>query len=239
MRLQGKRVLVTGGGSGIGAAVAERFRAEGAQVVTGDLRGGDIELDVRSWDANVAAVAHTVARLGGLDTIVCNAGRPGTGTPETLDEATWDDAFAVNAKSVFLLAKASWQHLAQSRGCIIATASITATTPTQAQLAYCPSKAAALSTIKCLALDGAKLGIRANAVLPGFTHTPMMHDWANAKPDPQATLDFVSGLHPLGRLGETSDIAGAFVYLASDEACWVTGAAVPVDGGLTTGLWGG
>ena len=239
MRLNGKRVLVTGGASGIGAAIATRFRAEGAQVVVGDLRGGDVELDVRSAAANAAAVAYTVERLGGLDTVVCNAGRPATGTALDTSEADWDDTMAINVRGIYLMARAAWPHLETSRGSILATASITAISATQNQIAYCTSKAAAMMTIKCLALDGAKAGIRAACVLPGFTHTPMFEAWADAMPDPAATRAAIGGMHPLGRLGDPADIAAAFVYLASDDAAWVTGTALIVDGGLTTGLWGG
>ena len=92
---------------------------------------------------------------------------------------------------------------------------------------------------KCLALDGAKAGIRANCVCPGFTQTPMIEGYFADQLDPQAARDFAVGLHPLGRMGTPRDIADAFVYLASDEAAWVTGQALVVDGGLTSGIWGG
>lgn len=239
MRLNGKRVLVTGGASGIGAAIAERFREEGAQVVVGDLRGGDVELDVRSAAANKAAVAFTVDRLGGLDTVVCNAGRPATGTAIDTSEVDWDDAMAVNAKSIYLAAQAAWPHLEASRGSILATASVCAFWATQNQVAYCASKAAAMMLTKCLALDGASAGIRAACVCPGFTRTPMLEQWADGQPDPAAARAGAAAMHPLGRLGAPVDIANAFVYLASDEAAWVTGTAIVVDGGLTTGLWAG
>ena len=239
MRLNGKRVLVTGGASGIGAAIVERFREEGARVVVGDLRGGDVELDVRSAASNRAAVAFTVEQLGGLDTVVCNAGRPATGTAIDTSEADWDDAMAVNAKGIYLAARAAWPHLEASHGAILATASITAISATQNQAAYCASKAAAVMLIKCLALDGAKAGVRAACVLPGFTRTPMLEQWADGQPDPAAARAGAAAMHPLGRLGEPADIAAAFVYLASDDASWVTGTALVVDGGLTTGLWGG
>jgi NAD(P)-dependent dehydrogenase (short-subunit alcohol dehydrogenase family) len=239
MRLNGKRVLVTGGASGIGAAIVERFRAEGARVVVGDLRGGDVELDVRSAAATDAAVAFAVERLGGLDSVVCNAGRPAPGTALDTPEDAWDDTLAINAKSIYLMARSAWPHLEASKGSILATASICSTTATQNQIAYCASKAAAMMTIKCLALDGAKVGIRAACVLPGFTRTPMLEAWADGQPDPAAARAGAASIHPLGRLGEPDDIASAFVYLASDDARWVTGAAIAVDGGLTTGLWGG
>jgi NAD(P)-dependent dehydrogenase (short-subunit alcohol dehydrogenase family) len=92
---------------------------------------------------------------------------------------------------------------------------------------------------KCLALDGAKAGIRANCVCPGFTETPMLERFLAGKPDPEATRAWAASLHPLGRLGAPRDLAEAFVYLASDEASWVTGTALVVDGGLTSGIWAG
>ena len=239
MRLNGKRVLVTGGASGIGAAIVERFREEGARVVVGDLRGGDVELDVRSAAANRAAVAFTVEQLGGLDTVVCNAGRPATGTVIETLEADWDDTMAVNVKATYLMAQAAWPHLSASRGSILATASVCAFWPTQNQAAYSASKAAVMMLTKCIALEGANEGIRAACVCPGFTRTPMLEQWADGQPDPAAARASMTAMHPLGRLGSPTDIANAFVYLASDDAAWVTGTAIVVDGGLTTGLWEG
>ena len=238
-RLDGKRAFVTGGASGIGAEVVRRFSEEGAEVVSGDLRGGDVEIDVRSRASVGAAVAAAVERLGGLDTIVCNAGRPIVGAAHELDEAEWDDGLAVNLKGIYLCAQAAWPHLEESRGSILATASMAGIWATQDQAAYCASKAGAIMLVKCLALDGAKAGIRAACVCPGFVRTPMLERFYDGLPDPDAARAAGAMLHPLGRLGEPVDIANAFVYLGSDEASWVTGTALVVDGGLTSGLWGG
>jgi NAD(P)-dependent dehydrogenase (short-subunit alcohol dehydrogenase family) len=239
VRLQGKRVLITGGGSGIGAAIAERFRVEGATVVVADLDGGDLVVDVASRASVDAAVAEAVERLGGLDTLVCNAGRPVVGAVHELDEADWDLGLATNLKSIFLCARASWPHLTESRGSIAITASVVGLWGSGGQAAYCASKAGAVMLAKCLALDGAKAGIRANCVCPGFTETPMLERFLGAQPEPGAARVGATALHPLGRLGRPSDVADAFVYLASDEASWVTGSALVVDGGLTSGIWGG
>src|SRR5262249_50311228 len=107
-RLSGKRALVTGGASGIGAAIAERFRVEGADGVTGGVNGGDVMLDVRTSASGESALAEVVARLGGLDAVVCNAGRPVVGPVHELAEAEWDDGLATNLKGVYLTAKAAW-----------------------------------------------------------------------------------------------------------------------------------
>ena len=108
-----------------------------------------------------------------------------------------------------------------------------------ADAAYCASKAGVIMLTKCLALDGARQGIRANCVCPGYTQTPMIDGYFDAQPDPGAAREFAARMHPLGRLGLPRDHADAFVYLASDEAAWVTGTALVVDGGLTSGIWGG
>jgi NAD(P)-dependent dehydrogenase (short-subunit alcohol dehydrogenase family) len=239
VRLRGKRVLIAGGGSGIGAAVAQRFREEGAAVVAADLAAGDIPLDVRSRASVDAAVNATVDRLGGIDTLVCNAGRPVVGAAHELDEADWDDGLATNLKGVFLCARAAWPQLAASRGSIAITASVVGLWGSGGQAAYCASKAGAVMLAKCLALDGAKAGIRANCVCPGFVETPMLERFLAEQPDAESARAGATALHPLGRLGVPRDIADAFVYLASDEASWVTGSALVVDGGLTSGLRGG
>jgi NAD(P)-dependent dehydrogenase (short-subunit alcohol dehydrogenase family) len=238
-RLEAKRAFVTGGATGIGAAIAARFRAEGASVLVADLDGGDVTCDVRSSASVEAAVATAADRLGGLDTVVCNAGRPVLGALHELDEADWDDGLATNLKSIYLCARASWPFLTESKGTILITASVVGLTGSGGQAAYCASKAGAVMLAKCLALDGAKAGIRASCVCPGFVETPMLERFLAGQPDPAAARAAATGLHPLGRLGRPEDVADAFVYLASDEAAWVTGAALVVDGGLTSGIQGG
>ncbi len=238
-RLDGKRALVTGGGSGIGAAIASRFREEGAAVLTADVVDGDLECDVRSRASVEACVGAVAERLGGLDALVLNAARPVVGAVHELEEAEWDDGLATNLKSVYLCAKAAWPHLVDSRGSISITASVVGLWGSGGQAAYCASKAGAVMLAKCLALDGAKAGIRANCVCPGFTETPMLERFLAGQPDPEATRAWAAGIHPLGRLGVPRDLAEAFVYLASDEAAWVTGTALVVDGGLTAGIWAG
>jgi NAD(P)-dependent dehydrogenase (short-subunit alcohol dehydrogenase family) len=239
-RLQGKRAFVTGGASGIGAAVAARFREEGASVVVADLAGGDVTCDVSSGVAVASAVTEAAQRLGGIDTLILNAGRPIVGALHELDEADWDDGLATNLTSIFLCTKAAWPHLlAAGGGSISITASVVGLQGSQNQAAYCAAKAGAVMLARCLALDGAKAGIRANAVCPGFVETPLLERFLAEQDDPDASRAGATALHPLGRLGQPLDVAGAFVYLASDDAAWVTGTALTVDGGLTAGIWGG
>ncbi len=235
-RLAGKRALVTGGASGIGATTVDRFRREGAEVVAADLHGGDVTMDVRSSSSIEAGIAAALERLDRLDAIICNAGVPAVGAAHELDERTWDEAMATNLTGVFLTARAAWPHLRKSRGSIAATASVVGLWASAGQAAYCATKAAVVMLTKCMALDGAAHGIRANCVCPGFVQTPMLERFLAAQSDPDSARTASTALHPVGRLGLASDVADAFVYLASDEAGWVTGTALVVDGGLTAGI---
>jgi NAD(P)-dependent dehydrogenase (short-subunit alcohol dehydrogenase family) len=253
-RLEGKVALVTGAGSGIGKETALRFAAEGARVAAADLKGdtarataaeigGDalgLELNVTSAASIAAGLDALLAHFGGIDVVVNNAGVTIVGSIMDLDEELWDRELDTNLKSIFLVSRAAWRHLvARGGGCILVTASVCATHALQNDAAYCASKAGAAMLTQCMALDGAKVGIRANCVLPGFIDTPMIHGYFNDQPDPEASRQGAEAMHPLGRLGSPRDIADAFVYLASDDARWVTGTRLVVDGGLTTGLWGG
>ena len=236
-RLAGLRSFVTGGGSGIGAGIVGLFRDLGAEVCSADLSGGDIEVDVTSAASVRDGITKAVESLGGLDVVVCNAGIPIVGSIDALEEDTWDRGFDVNVKGVYLTAKYAWSELAKSKGTILATASAVGLVASPGQPAYCASKAAVGMLIRTIALEGAPLGIRANSVCPGFTRTPLVDRFFTAAEDYAAAEADAIRLHPLGRLGTTSDIAQAFAFLASREASWITGASLPVDGGMSAGLW--
>ena len=228
-RLSGKRALVTGGASGIGASIVERFREEGATCVVTDLQNADVICDIRDGHAISEAVATAVTTLGGLDLLVLNAARPCVGPLWDIDDATWDDTIATNLTSIHRFVRAAWTHLSASRGTVLLTGSVVGLDGSANQATYCASKAGVVMLTKCLAIDGAPFGVRANCVCPGFTQTPMLETFLADQDDP-------AGLHPAGRLGLPRDIADAFVYLGSDEAAWVTGVALPVDGGLLAGI---
>jgi NAD(P)-dependent dehydrogenase (short-subunit alcohol dehydrogenase family) len=252
-RLAGKVALVTGAGSGIGQATAHRFAEEGALVAAADVRaeaaretaGGldgaiAVELDVASRQSVEAGLQAAVQALGGLDVVVNNAGVTIIGAAHELGEEDWDRELDTNLKSVYLVSKAAWPLLLErGGGAIVNTASIAGLWAIPADAAYCASKAGVIMLTKCMALDGAKAGIRVNCVCPGYTETPMIEGYFAGQPDPAEARRFATRLHPLGRLGRPRDIADAIVYLASEEAAWVTGAALVVDGGLTSGIWGG
>lgn len=250
-RLAGKACLVTGAGSGIGRATAIRFAAEGASVAVADIRpaaaeataeeigDGAIALaaDVTSAESATAAVDSACAAFGGIDVVVNNAGVTIVGAVHELEEDDWERELATNLKSVYLVSKAAWPRLLdRGGGSIVNTASIAGLWAIPADAAYCASKAAVIMLTKCMALDGAGSRIRVNCVCPGYTQTPMIDGYFQDQPDPHQARRLAEGLHPLGRLGRPDDIADAMVYLSSDEAAWVTGTALVVDGGLTAGI---
>lgn len=251
-RLDGARVVITGAGTGIGRAIAARCVGEGARVAVMDIDGPalravaqelgaelSLEVDVSDRASVQAGVAQAAERLEGLDRLVNNAGIPMVGAVHELVEADWDRVLDVNLKGMYLMSNAMWPHLrAAGGGAIASTASVAGMWGTQGQAGYAAAKAGVIMLTKCMALDGAHDSIRVNCVSPGFTLTPMLERYLNGQPDPAAAHAAISARHPLGRLGEPADIADAFVYLLSDEARWITGTNLVVDGGLTSGIWG-
>ncbi len=238
-RLTGKRALVVGGSPGIGSTIVERFREERADVVVADLPRDDahidVAVDVRDSSQVARAVDTAVERLGGLDTLVYNAGVVPAGGIEDLDFEAWSDVMRINVDGAFICARAAWPHLRDGGGAILTTASGAGIRAMTDRIGYCTSKAALVMLTQCLALEGAPHGIRANAVCPGFIDTPSVRRSLETEPDPDQVLRYLASLHPIGRMGVSRDVADAFVYLASDEAAWVTGVILPVDGGFTTG----
>lgn len=246
-RLEGKVALVTGGGSGIGRATALIFAREGAQVVVADIvteggeetvrlvkaAGGDavfVRTDVSKAAEVEALIKKVVVTYGQLDCAFNNAGIEGMVAP-TADctEENWDRVLAINLKGVWLCMKYEIpQMLKQGGGAIVNTSSVggligsAGGTP-----AYIASKHGVVGLTKAAALEYAKAGIRVNAVCPGATLTPMQE---RAFTSPQMA-ELVSAMQPMGRLGKPEEIAEAVVWLCSDAASFVTGCAMPVDGG--------
>ncbi len=252
-RLDQKISLVTGAGSGIGAAIAETFAKAGAFVFVTDRdeAGGNataarikaaggtadfLKLDVAD-EASCAAVAKAVhAQVGRLDILVNNAGIGHVGTMATTVGADLDRMYSVNVRGTFNVTKAFIDGmLAKRSGNIINLASIGGVCAVSDRLAYCTTKFAVVGLTKCIALDHAKQGIRANAICPGRVETPFVSARLKEYPDPKKAYEDMASTQVLGRMGKPEEIAAAALYLASDESSFVTGTTFLIEGGWTVG----
>ncbi len=242
-RLQGKAALVTGASRGIGAAIAQRFVAEGARVVNASLiepvydEPAVISMigDVSDPDDANRLVQESAERLGKLDILVNNAGIELEATIEHTSPDEWDRVMAVNARGPFLCSKFALPHLRRTRGVIVNTASVDALWGEPDLAAYCASKGAVLALTRCLALDHAGDGIRAVAICPGYVRTELLEQFYENQPDPEAARASLSQKHPLGRICEPAEVASLATWLASDEAAFVSGQPYVIDGALTAG----
>jgi NAD(P)-dependent dehydrogenase (short-subunit alcohol dehydrogenase family) len=239
-RLDDRVALVTGAASGIGEATTARFRDEGAVVATLDLQGDvDHALDVRDEAAVEAAVRAVVDRAGRIDVVVNAAGVAGGGPVHLLPADEWDRVVDVNLKGTFLVAKhATAVMLAQRSGSIINIASIEGLEGTEGGSAYNASKGGVVILTKQMAIDYGRVGIRVNCICPGFIETPMMAAVMENE-GMKVYRDRWLEEHKLGRFGRPSEIAAAALFLASDDASFVTGHALVVDGGFTAGMRAG
>jgi NAD(P)-dependent dehydrogenase (short-subunit alcohol dehydrogenase family) len=239
-RLDGRVALVTGAASGIGEATTARFRDEGAVVATLDLQGDvDHALDVRDEAAVEAAVRAVVDRAGRIDVVVNAAGVAGGGPVHLLPADEWDRVVDVNLKGTFLVAKhVAAVMLGQRSGSIINIASIEGLEGTEGGSAYNASKGGVVLLTKNMAIDYGRVGIRVNCICPGFIETPMMAAVMENE-GMKVYRDRWLEEHKLGRFGRPSEIAAAALFLASDDASFVTGHALVVDGGFTAGMRAG
>jgi NAD(P)-dependent dehydrogenase (short-subunit alcohol dehydrogenase family) len=231
------RAIVTGGAGDIGAALAGRLRADGAQVLVVDLdvgaaNGEAIAADV-SVAADVRAYCERAAELfGGLDAVVHAAGVTGpTGPIADVDEEAFDRTMAINARGVLLGTKYAWPHLADG-GAIVNVASVSGIAGYPGVAAYIASKHAVVGLTRVGALEGASHGIRVNAVCPGPIEGRMMQAARGGGPPLPPPDPFLTGV-PLARYGSPDEVAGTIAYLLSPAAAYITGAILPVDGGLT------
>jgi len=257
-RLTGKVAVITGGASGIGAATAQRFVAEGARVVIGDLQdapGADLaaalgdaacyrHANVAREDDVAGLVAEAVDRWGRLDVLFNNAGFVGaTGSFDDTSEAEYDLTMNVLLKSVFFGIKhAAPVMRAQRSGSIVSTASVCGLTPSIGTHLYNVAKAGVVMMTKSLALELAEFGIRVNCVCPGYVATGLAAGGSLTDLGPEKTAERLAttrarmaSSQPIQRMGEPDDVAALVTWLASDESSWITGTAQVIDGGLTLG----
>ena len=244
LRFEGKVVLVTGAGSGIGEGTARRFSAEGATVVLVGRHKGSITAvakdlpsertlvkvaDVSKFRQMEAAITATVKKFGRLDVLVNNAGIFKGSTVTKTRPEEWEEVMDTNAGGVFNGCKAALPHLIRSKGCIVNTASVSGLGGDWAMSAYDASKGAVVNLTRAMAMDYAKDGVRVNAVCPSLTLTDMTKDMAK---QPALMAKFKERM-PLGRIAMPADIAAVIAFLASDDARFVTGVNLPVDGGMS------
>jgi NAD(P)-dependent dehydrogenase (short-subunit alcohol dehydrogenase family) len=252
--LDGKVALLIGATSGIGLAAAERLSALGATVIAAGLedqvdgvrsdwasRGvsGTVEsVDVRDEDSVSALVERVAAANGGIDILVTAAGIQRYGSAIETSSAVWDEVFEVNVRGAFYAIKHVLPHQrARGGGSIVVVSSVQAFVTQTGVAAYTASKGALNALVRSVAVDEAAHGIRANAVCPGSVDTPMLRASARKFSDgtaagEQSTIDSWGGMHPLGRVAQPGEVADVIAFLAGPRSSFVTGAAIPVDGGL-------
>ncbi len=248
-RLEGKVALITGSARGQGEAEARRFVAEGAKVAITDLRdvlgeqlaaelGPDTfyqQLDVTREDDWDAAVAATVERFGKLDILVNNAGIGAFGTLEGLDLKTHHEMIDINLHGVYLGMRAAKAALvATGNGAIVNISSIDGIVGVLGMTSYSGSKFAVTGMTRSAAIELGPLGVRVNSIHPGVINSPMVQE---APPETRARLDRLMDMQPIKRMGEPDEIASLALFLASDEASYITGAQFVIDGGHLAGPW--
>ena len=245
MRLEGKVCIITGGGRGIGAATARKFAAEGARVVVADVSAEAVQSVVQTLESGGSAalgivvdvtraadaermVAETLAHFGRLDCLVNNAGITDDAQLLKMDEAQWDRVIDINLKGVYLCTRAAVRAMVERgiRGVILNASSVVGLYGNFGQTNYAAAKWGVIGMTKTWSKELGRKGIRVNAVAPGFILTPM------TEKVPPKVLDMMTEKTPLGRLGTPEDVANAYAFLASDEAAYITGAVLSVDGGL-------
>jgi meso-butanediol dehydrogenase/(S,S)-butanediol dehydrogenase/diacetyl reductase len=242
MRLKDKVCVVTGAGGGIGRAIAVEFLKQGALVVAADLRAGAPEgthaimTDVAHPDEVELLRKETLGRFGRVDVLVNNAAIQVSKLVEETTFEEWNRQMAVNVGGVFLCTRAFLPDLRATRGAIVNLSSVNGYFVEPMCAGYCATKAAIIAFTKAVAIDHGREGIRCNCICPGYIDAGLAEGYFEAQPDPAAARAGAGKLHALGRIGRPEEVARAAVYLASEEASFVTGSMLVVDGGFGSGL---
>ena len=232
--------VITGGASGIGAAIATKLQAMGANIAVLDLNPENLPEGQLGFKCNVsddasvkAAIDGTVAAFGGVDIVVNNAGIGAIGTVEDNDDAEWARVWDINVVGMVRVSRAAMPHLRKSTGAaIVNTCSIAATAGLPARALYSATKGAVLSLTQAMAADHLREGIRVNCVNPGTADTPWIGRLMDQADDPVAERAALNARQPHGRLVSADEVAGAVAYLASPLSGSTTGTSIAVDGGM-------
>jgi NAD(P)-dependent dehydrogenase (short-subunit alcohol dehydrogenase family) len=252
MKLEGKVAVITGATDGIGRAIALTFSKEGAKVIIvgrNETKGratlekvkehGEgtyFKVDVSNSSQVTKMIEDTIKKYGRIDILVNNAAVCFAGNVVSTSEETWNQTIDINMKGVFLCSKYTIPHMQKNGGgAIINIGSINSLMAMENEAAYDASKGGVLMLTRAIALDFAKSNIRANCILPGAIETPMLQASLNAAPDPNKAREWITARHPIGRTGKPQEIAEVALFLATEAASFITGAAIPVDGGILSG----
>lgn len=248
MRLQDKVAVVTGGGRGIGRGITERLLAAGARVLIAQRQPLDdaltsnanvawIKVDLAEQDAPYAIARAVEERFGGADILVNNAGFMFERSIDEMTEEEWDQMMVVNMRAPVFLAKALLPQMRKrGGGSIINIGSIEGIGSNPWHAAYCGSKAGVHGFTRALAVDLGRDGIRCNAIAPGWINSDLSDAYIEAQPNVAEARAALLKMHPVGRTGEPDDVGAATVFLASDDAAFITGQVIVVDGGRTAKL---
>jgi meso-butanediol dehydrogenase / (S,S)-butanediol dehydrogenase / diacetyl reductase len=252
MKLQGKVAIITGATDGIGKATALKFAAEGAKVIMvgrDEARGRSAEAEVKKLGEAIYLKAdvsdssqvkrfieETIKGYARIDVLVNNAGIVHAGTILTTSEEKWDEIIDINLKGVFLCCKFAIPHMQRNGGGVIVNmGSINSMMAMENEAVYDTSKGGVLMLTKAIALDFAKSNIRANCILPGAVESTMLNASLNAASDPAKAREWTIERHPVRRFGRPEEIAEVALFLAADAPSFMTGATIPVDGGILAG----
>lgn len=252
MSLKGKVAVITGSAKGIGRGCALIFAEAGSKVAVVDVdeeagketvkeiqrKGGEARFfraDVSDSRQVQSLMAEVVQVFSEISILINNAGYHISKNIEETTEDEWDFIMNTNLKSVFLCSKYAMPHLRKTKGCIIHMSSMVGLIGQSNAGAYSASKGGMVAMTKGMALDFAKDGIRVNCICPGWVETPLVEDWFNQQEDPEKAREYIHSVHPLGRIATTEEVGRAALFLASGNASFVTGVALPVDGAVSLG----